>query len=259
MTARWERNVGTDGGQTLTWTGRIAVIGAVTTAWDAAHGVVSVMGDRFVLIRSDSTAGRVAAGRMAIRNTGAEKAMRAEIAAAVGGIIGHIDTNGTYAAAGRGDGPPGSRLPTSSPTPEPRSSATTAAMSSTPMPRKCRPGLPSSWRRWCAAVSPLAWSRAGALRLAMRCARDSIPQLRLKILLDLASNPRSRAADVCQRIIKPHRTVRRELEALNTLGLLHEEQEQSIADESKIIWRYWLAEDKLDRETLLAMVHPAPF
>jgi len=43
---RWERNVGTDGGQTLTWTGRIAVVGAVTTAWDVAH---SVMDDRFVL------------------------------------------------------------------------------------------------------------------------------------------------------------------------------------------------------------------
>jgi hypothetical protein len=61
-----------------------------------------------------------------------------------------------------------------------------------------------------------------------------------------------------QRSTEPHRTVRREL-ALNTLGLLHEEQEQSIADESKIIWRYSLNEDKLDRETLLAMVHPAPF
>jgi hypothetical protein len=49
------------------------------------------------------------------------------------------------------------------------------------------------------------------------------------------------------------------LRPLNTLGLLHEEQEQSVADESKIIWRYSLNEDKLDRETLLAMVHPAPF
>src|SRR5262249_12884356 len=48
---RYERNVGSDGGQTLTWTGRIAVVGAVTTAWDAAHAVVSVMGDRFVLLR----------------------------------------------------------------------------------------------------------------------------------------------------------------------------------------------------------------
>ena len=48
---RWERNVGTDGGQTLTWTGRLVIVGAVTTAWDAAHAVVAAMGDRFVLIR----------------------------------------------------------------------------------------------------------------------------------------------------------------------------------------------------------------
>ena len=81
----------------------------------------------------------------------------------------------------------------------------------------------------------------------------------MKILLDVAGNPRSRAADVSQRITKPHRTVRRELEALNTLGLLREEQEQSVADESKIVWRYSLAEDKLDPALPLAMVHPAPF
>jgi hypothetical protein len=55
---RWERNVGTDGGQTLTWTGRIVIVGAVTTAWDAAHAVVAAMGDRFVLIRINSKQGR---------------------------------------------------------------------------------------------------------------------------------------------------------------------------------------------------------
>ena len=46
---RWERNVGTDGGQTLTWLGRLVIVGAVTTVWDSAHGVVAAMGDRFVL------------------------------------------------------------------------------------------------------------------------------------------------------------------------------------------------------------------
>lgn len=29
----WERNIGTDGGRTLTWRGRIGVVGASTTAW----------------------------------------------------------------------------------------------------------------------------------------------------------------------------------------------------------------------------------
>ena len=51
---RWERNVGTDGGQTLTWTGRIIIVGAVTTAWDTAHAVVASMGDRFVCLRINS-------------------------------------------------------------------------------------------------------------------------------------------------------------------------------------------------------------
>src|SRR5262249_55788225 len=48
---RWFRNVGTDGGRTLRWEGRLIVVGAVTTAWDAAHQVVATMGDRFLLVR----------------------------------------------------------------------------------------------------------------------------------------------------------------------------------------------------------------
>jgi len=67
------------------------VVGAVTTAWDAAHAVVSVMGDRFVLIRSDSTVGRSRAGMQAVRNTGTETAMRPELAAAVAGLISHAE------------------------------------------------------------------------------------------------------------------------------------------------------------------------
>jgi hypothetical protein len=60
---RWERNVGANGGRSLSWTGRIAVIGAVTTAWDRAHDVIASMGDRFVVIRLDSSSGRLTAGR----------------------------------------------------------------------------------------------------------------------------------------------------------------------------------------------------
>ena len=41
---RWSRNVGTDGGRTLDWTGRLVVVGAVTTAWDRAHAVIASHG-----------------------------------------------------------------------------------------------------------------------------------------------------------------------------------------------------------------------
>lgn len=84
---RWNRSVGTDGGRTLSWEGRIVLVGAVTTAWDTAHAVVAAMGDRFVLLRMDSTTGRQVAGRKAIGNTGHEVQMRAELAAAVATVV----------------------------------------------------------------------------------------------------------------------------------------------------------------------------
>ena len=92
---RWVRNVGTDGGQTLTWEGRIVVIGACTTAWDAAHSVAT-MGDRFVTIRPDSHQGRISGGLRAVRNTGGEVAMRQELAEAVAGLVGGIKFGTTY-------------------------------------------------------------------------------------------------------------------------------------------------------------------
>src|SRR5262249_8521535 len=55
----WKRDVGVDGGRTLEWKGRVCVVGAVTTAWDTHHAVVSEMGDRFVLLRMDSTENRL--------------------------------------------------------------------------------------------------------------------------------------------------------------------------------------------------------
>jgi hypothetical protein len=102
--------------------------------------------------------------------------------------------------------------------------------------------------------------RAAALRLALRCARDSFPPLRSEILLDLARNPDSRVTDVSKRIVKPHRTVRRELEALHTLGLLLCDEEQTTNNDGKTqtIWRYSLA-DGFDRDTLLRMLEPPPF
>ena len=66
----------------------------MTTAWDAAHAVVATMGDRFVLLRPKTDTGRKRAGRGAINNTGAETAMREELAAVVGGVVAHMDPAG---------------------------------------------------------------------------------------------------------------------------------------------------------------------
>ena len=70
------------------------MIGAVTTAWDSAHAVIATMGDRFVLLRMDSTRDRTSAGRRAIANTGSEDKMRAELATAVADVLAGASRSG---------------------------------------------------------------------------------------------------------------------------------------------------------------------
>ncbi len=169
---RWSRNVGTDGGKTLEWAGRIALVGAVTTAWDRAHDVIASMGDRFVLLRMDSTEGRQSAGRQAIGNTGHEVTMRAELAAAVAGVLAGMErealnlddaeTDALLAAAGLVKRWPG-----------PAWSTTTAATSSTPTPRRCPPGSPSSSPRSSAGHWPSV--STGARRCGWRCGAPGTP------------------------------------------------------------------------------------
>jgi hypothetical protein len=214
---RWSREVGTDGGRFIEWRGRIVVVGAVTTAWDTAHAVVATMGDRFVLIRIDSTTYRQAAGRKAIGNTGDELVMRAELAAAAAGVIAGMDTE-----------------------PEPVTDAETdvllAAADLVTLARTGveydyhgdvidahAPEMPTRFAKQLAQIVrggvAIGMTRGDALRLAMRCARDSMPPLRLAIIDDLALNPASTAPAVARRINKPRSTVKRQLQALQMLGV----------------------------------------
>ena len=94
-----------------------------------------------------------------------------------------------------------------------------------------------------------------AMRLAIRCARDSIPPLRREILLDVAANPGSRPGDVRKRVGRPWRTVKREMESLYMLRLLEcveEEEDHGYGEKMRTTWRYSLAAG-FDRDTLLAM------
>jgi hypothetical protein len=216
---KWERNLGTDGGKTLSWAGRIAIVGATTTAWDRAHDVVASMGHRFVVLRVDSTIGRQAAGRRAIGNTGFEDQMRAHLAESVGAAIAAVNAND-----------------------EPKLSTreTDRLLAAADLTTLCRTGvdydyrgdvidahapeMPTRFAKQLAQVVrggvALGMCRDRALRLALRCARDSMPPLRLAILEDVAAHPGTRTPDVRQRLNKPRNTVDRQLQAMHMLGVL---------------------------------------
>ena len=67
-----------------------------------------------------------------------------------------------------------------------------------------------------------------ALKLALRCAQDSAPELRLAILRDLAAHGESRIMDIRRRLQRPRATADRALQALHCLRLLvcREEMEE---------------------------------
>jgi hypothetical protein len=248
---RWERNVGSDGGQTLTWTGRIVIVAAVTTAWDAAHGVVQTMGDRFVLLRLQ-TSGRREAAKGAIRNTGNEIAMRKELADAVGGLIAHIDTN-LHVLSDKEEE-------------QIAKAADLVTLARSAVERDYRgevefahdPEAPTRFAKQLVQLLrggiSIGMTPAEAMRLVRRCARDSIPPLRREILLDVAKHSGSRVTDVRKRLSMPRNTVRRGLETLQLLGALtcDETKETGSDGKEKTVWRYRLA-DGFDEATLLSV------
>jgi hypothetical protein len=248
---RWERNVGFAGGRTLTWTGRIVVICACTTAWDEARKVIEAMGDRFVLIRSDSTTGRAESTRQAIGNTGREGAMRAELAAAMGALVAIADT--------------GVRDLTGAEVERLIKLANVVTWARSGVERDFRgdvvnahaPEMPTRFAKQLAQVVRGALSFGmdpdAAMRLAIRCARDSMEPLRRDLLLDIAANPDTEPNEVHRRIARPLTTVKQNLVALHMLRLVKcDERLERRANRMVEVPHYSLAPD-LDRATLLSL------
>jgi hypothetical protein len=78
----WTRHVGTDGGRTISWRGRCALIGGCTGIIDSHHGVMAAMGERFLLCRLPNVKPQVQA-RRALLHVGKEALMRRELRSAV--------------------------------------------------------------------------------------------------------------------------------------------------------------------------------
>jgi hypothetical protein len=243
---KWERNVGTDGGRSLTWTGRIVLIGAVTTAYDTAHSVIAAMGDRFALIRLDSITGRQQAGRQALSNVGSEVQMRRELAEAGRLVLTSIDHDRAVLddktevyLLGLAD------VVTWARTAVERDNQGEVIDAHAPeMPTRLAKMLGQIVRGGLA----IGLDHDRAVSVATRIARDSMPPLRRMIIGDLLDHPYSTIKDIQLRVHRPYATVRREVQALYALELLDEMQEEP-GDR----YRYALS-SSLDLEAVRALV-----
>jgi hypothetical protein len=241
----WTRHVGTDGGLTFAWRGRIVVIGAVTTAWDAHHQVVATMGDRFVLVRYRGDERR-AAGLQAIRNISREDGMRSDLADAVKLVLAEAADRPEPVVD---DGAVGELLDladlvTRCRTPVERDFQGNPAFAhALEMPTRFTKQLVQLVRGGLA----LGMSQDRAMAVAGRAARDSMPPQRLAVLADVAEHAVSRTADVARRLRMPWRSADRALQELQLLGCLivdedHQDKwiysvDPSVADVAKSIAR----------------------
>lgn len=232
---RWERNVGVDGGRSLTWVGRIVLIGAVTTAYDAAHGVIAAMGDRFVLVRMDSSTDRAGSGRQALRNVGREVTMRADLATAVGKVLAAVDPSRVS--------PLGEDVETLLIDLADVVTRSRTAVERDQIGRVVDAHAPEAPTRLLKQLVQIV--RGGlavgmdldaAVRVAARAAGDTMPPLRLLVLADVAAFPSTRCSEVTKRVQRPRSTVDRILQELQVLGLLSFD-----TFEDETAWRYDVA------------------
>jgi len=239
---KWTRNVGVDGGQELEWVGHLTIIGGCTTAYDTNHSTIAAMGDRFILIRGDSSDinDRLSAGKQAMENSGEEARMRAELKEASRQVLKAASTE----------------LVPIPPEDQERilaiSNIVTMARSAVDFDYRGKvtyvhdPESPTRLTKELIQLMrgaiAIGLDHEAALALTLRVARDSMPPIRLACLLDLADHPESRVQHVSQRIQKPWSAVDRALQALHGLGLLlcASLEETDSKGKTRISWYYTL-------------------
>jgi hypothetical protein len=212
----WTRHVGTDGGRTLHWSGKLGLIAGCTTAIDTHHSVMATMGERFLLNRLPEIDPAEQAAR-ALDNTGHEGEMRRELGAAVASLFAGLDLHDTPLPAIDGRERAG-LVALSSLVAAARSGVERDAyrreidfVHDTEAPAR----LAVSLRRLYAGMLGIGLDRATAWPLVVKVGLDSIPKPRRAVLDILLATPGCRnTTELATEADLPTVTARRALEDL---------------------------------------------
>jgi hypothetical protein len=216
---KWVRHLGTEGGTTYKWEGKLGLLFGCTEAYDTHYAVIGALGDRFLIYRlpgSDSDQFETA-----LRHSGDQfKQMREELAAATASLF--------------------ARLPDPMPTPLPLTPDESLRLKQVVIlachlrggvqrDRYSReieavfgaegPGrLALSLERLLAGLSIIGIDREVALQIVEKVALDSVPPIRRKAYEALGPLAR-KTRDVATELGLPTITTRRALEDITAQGL----------------------------------------
>jgi hypothetical protein len=229
----WDRNVGAEGGQTLTWDGKCGLLTGCTTAIDRAHGVMAEMGPRSLFLRlAPGDLGKVA--NAALDQMGQEDQMRAELAQATAGVLTHLP-----GAPHKVTGEVRARV---------IALASLASQARSPVhrdwggqieligdaeaPTRIIKQLGKLWE----ACGLLGLPQAESWEVVSRCALDSIPKLRGAVIRHLADVSGASTADLWRALEHPRRTVFRALEDLAAHHVVDQAGEHWVLSERARSW-----------------------
>jgi hypothetical protein len=213
----WTRHVGTDGGRTLSWAGRVGLVGGCTPTIDRHHAVMGAMGERFTLYRLPDVDPDVQAFE-ALRHSGRERAMRAELGEAAREVLANLEEP---------------RDRTDDETVQLIALATFVVRARSAVERdgysreiELVPGAEAPTRlvivldRLLSGLDAIGCDRAEAVQVVTKAALDSIPALRLAVLDTLYVEDDLDTNAIANAVLHPASTTRRALEDLTAHGLI---------------------------------------
>lgn len=213
----WTRHVGTDGGRTLSWSGKVGLVGGCTPTIDRHHAVMGAMGERFTLYRLPQVDSDVQA-REALRHAGRERVMRKELAEAARSVVETLAQ-----PRERSDEETDQLIALATFVVRARSAVERDGYS---REIELVPGAEAPTRliivldRLLAGLDAIGCDRQEAFAIATKAALDSIPALRLACLRALAQEGQLDTNQAAAAVLYPASTTRRALEDLTAHGLV---------------------------------------
>jgi hypothetical protein len=215
---RWDRDVGAEGGRTLTWTGKCGFLAGCTTAIDKAHAVMNDMGPRSLFVRLPPASLDEIAGS-ALDHMGDEEAMRKALGDATAGLLGHLTGTPHPVSKQARAGLIGlANLVSQSRSPVHRDyKGEIELVGDSEAPTRIIKQLGQLWR----ACGVLGLGQPESWEVVRRCALDSIPKLRGAVIRYLGGQGATASTTtVGNGVNHPTRTVRRALEDLTAHGVV---------------------------------------
>ena len=215
----WTRRIGTDGGRTLSWSGKVGLIAGCPPTIDGHHAVTGSMGERFIFYRLPPVDGDQQV-RRALGHIGRETEMREELRRAARHLLEAVATDEL--------------------TRRPHEETTERLVGLAALAVRCRSAVERDLRsreinlisqpesparlalvllRLLNALRAIGTDVTTAWALVTKCALDSMPALRLTVLHDLIDHSAATVPQIAERAGYPHTTICRALEELAAHGV----------------------------------------